>query len=79
MNTDTPPSIAPGKDASFAQIAEALTRAESFVVVSHLRPDGDALGCQLAMGLALLAAGKQVTLWNEDGMVEKLAFLPSRS
>ena len=77
MNIDTPPAVAASKDASFAEIAEALHAGNSFVVVSHLRPDGDALGCQLAMGLALLAVGKQVKLWNEDGMVEKLSFLPN--
>lgn len=76
MNIDTPPAVAASKDASFARIAEVLQAGSSFVVVSHLRPDGDALGCQLAMGLALIGAGKQVKLWNEDGMVEKLSFLP---
>ena len=49
---------------------------QRFVVVSHLRPDGDALGCTIAMGLSLRAMGKDVTLWNEDGMIEKLSFLP---
>ncbi len=76
MSIDTPPSVAPSKDATFEEIAAVLREGTSFVVVSHLRPDGDALGCQLAMGLALLAAGKQVKIWNEDGMVAKLGFLP---
>ena len=55
----------------------ALLRAhQRFVIVSHLRPDGDALGCTIAMGLSLRAMGKDVTLWNEDGMLDKLRFLP---
>jgi phosphoesterase RecJ-like protein len=62
--------------ATFAEIAAVLRERQRFVVVSHLRPDGDALGCQLAMGLSLRAAGKDVTLWNEDGMLDKLRFLP---
>lgn len=62
--------------ATFEQIAAVLHEKRRFVVVSHLRPDGDALGSQIAMGLSLRAAGKDVTLWNEDGMLEKLRFLP---
>ena len=63
-------------NASLADVAEALKRLHRFVIVSHLRPDGDALGCTLALGLSLRAMGKDVTLWNEDGMLDKLRFLP---
>jgi phosphoesterase RecJ-like protein len=63
-------------NATFGEIGQALRERERFVIVSHLRPDGDALGSQLAMGLSLRAIGKEVTLWNEDGMIEKLSFLP---
>jgi phosphoesterase RecJ-like protein len=62
--------------ATFDDIGAVLRERQRFVVVSHLRPDGDALGCQLALGLSLRAAGKDVTLWNEDGMLDKLRFLP---
>ncbi len=63
-------------DASFSEIAAALRARQSFVVMSHHRPDGDAYGCMLAMGLCLRELGKDVTLWNEDGMLEKFLFLP---
>ncbi|MGB8167579.1 MAG: bifunctional oligoribonuclease/PAP phosphatase NrnA [Chthoniobacteraceae bacterium] len=59
------------------QIAEVLRERKSFVVMSHARPDGDALGCTLAMALCLKQMGKDVVAWNEDGMLEKLRFLPS--
>lgn len=62
--------------ATFAELGGALRERQRFVIVSHLRPDGDALGSQLALGLSLRAAGKDVTLWNEDGMLDKLRFLP---
>ena len=62
--------------ASLAQIADALRAHQRFVIVSHLRPDGDALGCTVALGLSLRTLGKDVTLWNEDGMLDKLRFLP---
>lgn len=62
--------------ATFAELGAAIRERQRIVIVSHLRPDGDALGSQLALGLSLRAAGKDVTLWNEDGMLDKLRFLP---
>lgn len=58
------------------EIAEVIRANERFVVMSHVRPDGDALGCTLAMALCLKQLGKQVTAWNEDGMLEKFRYLP---
>ena len=73
----TASAVIQGKaNASFAEITGVLRERQRFVVVSHVRPDGDALGCTLAMGLSLRALGKDVTLWNEDGMLDKLRFLP---
>lgn len=63
-------------NAPLSEIANALRAGGSFVVLSHHRPDGDAYGCELAMGLCLRALGKDVTIWNEDGMIEKFRFLP---
>ncbi|MEX1114376.1 MAG: bifunctional oligoribonuclease/PAP phosphatase NrnA [Akkermansiaceae bacterium] len=62
-------------NASFAQIGEVLRNHQSFVLLSHVRPDGDAIGSQLALGYALIAAGKSVRLINEDGLPENLAFM----
>ncbi len=64
------------KQATFGEIADVLRSNKTFVVLSHVRPDGDALGSQLAMGLSLSALGKEVTIWNEDGLLEKYDFLP---
>jgi phosphoesterase RecJ-like protein len=61
---------------SFSDIADLLRSKQRFVVMSHIRPDGDALGCTLAMGLCLLQMGKDVTMWNEEGCLEKFSFLP---
>lgn len=62
--------------AKFHDIAKVLREHQRFAVLSHVRPDGDALGSQLAMGLALKHLGKDVVIWNEDGMLEKYAFVP---
>ena len=61
------------------QIAEVLRTRDRFVVMSHVRPDGDALGCTLAMALCLRQLGKQVTAWNEDGVLDKFSYLPGAS
>ncbi len=60
---------------NFAEIGRALREHERFAVLSHVRPDGDALGSQLALGLSLEQLGKNVTIWNEDGMLEKYSFM----
>jgi phosphoesterase RecJ-like protein len=57
------------------EIANILRTRDRFVVMSHIRPDGDALGCTLAMALCLQQLGKQVAAWNEDGLLDKFAYL----
>ena len=61
---------------TFAEIGRALRDHQRFAVLSHVRPDGDALGSQLALALSLQELGKTVRVWNEDGMLEKYSFLP---
>lgn len=63
------------ENATFEQIGEVLRSHNSFILLSHVRPDGDAIGSQLALGFALMAMGKSVRLVNEDGLPENLAFL----
>lgn len=63
------------ENASFEQIGEVLRNHQSFVLISHVRPDGDAIGSQLALGFSLMAAGKSVRLINEDGLPDNLAFM----
>ena len=63
--------------AKFEQIGQVLRENRKFAVLSHVRPDGDALGSQLALGLSLTKLGKDVRIWNEEGMLEKYGFLPN--
>ncbi len=63
--------------AKFEQIGQALRENQRFAVLGHVRPDGDALGSQLALGLSLKQLGKDVRIWNEEGMLEKYSFLPN--
>jgi len=48
------------------RIADAIRARQSFVLSSHARPDGDAIGSQLAMAYALRALGKDVRVVNRD-------------
>ena len=61
---------------TFEEIGRVLREHQQFVVLGHVRPDGDALGSQLALGLSLQKLGKNVRIWNEEGMLEKYSFLP---
>jgi len=58
------------------QIAELLRRHGNFLVATHYRPDGDAIGSQLAVVSLLRDLGKKVTAWNDDAVPAKLRFLP---
>ncbi|MCU0779621.1 MAG: DHHA1 domain-containing protein [Akkermansiaceae bacterium] len=60
---------------SLGEIGAILRQHQSFVLLSHQRPDGDAIGSLLGLGCSLLAAGKSVRLLNEDGLPESYAFL----
>jgi phosphoesterase RecJ-like protein len=61
--------------ASFHEIAGAIHRANRIIILSHVRPDCDAIGSQLALLLSLQELGKEVTAWNEDGLPESYRFL----
>jgi phosphoesterase RecJ-like protein len=63
------------RDTKFAEIGRVLRDYNKFAVLSHVRPDGDALGSTLALALSLKGLGKEVRAWNEEGMLEKYNFL----
>jgi len=56
-------------------IIDTLRERRSFCVVGHVRPDGDCVGSQLGLALALKNAGKKVACWNEDCIPQKYEFL----
>ncbi|PTX91989.1 bifunctional oligoribonuclease/PAP phosphatase NrnA [Verrucomicrobia bacterium LW23] len=62
--------------ASFSAVGEFLRAHQSFTILSHIRPDGDAYGSTLGLGLCLRAMGKSVTLYNEDGLTSRFTYLP---
>ncbi len=64
---------------SAAAVADALTRARSVVIGSHVDPDGDAIGSALGLHLALEKAGvpSAVVLASGESCPSTYAFLPA--
>ena len=60
----------------FKKIGLLIESAKKLLVVSHIDPDGDALGTQLAFAAYLRSLGKEVTLVREDAIPERYEFLP---
>ncbi len=51
---------------SIAAICAAILERQRFVITSHARPDGDAIGSQVAMALALRQLGKDALMVGAD-------------
>ncbi|GIV21044.1 MAG: phosphoesterase RecJ-like protein [Armatimonadota bacterium] len=58
------------------QAAQVLQEAKNVVLACHLNPDGDTLGCALALQSALEGLGKRVLTLSSDGVPEIYRFLP---
>ena len=63
-------------EAGRAQIAEAIRARQRFVIASHVRPDGDAVGSQMAMAFALRYLGKEVRVVSRDPSPAPMAVFP---
>jgi phosphoesterase RecJ-like protein len=58
------------------QIIEVLRQGKRFLVCSHARPDGDAVGSMLAMGMLLEQLGKRADLVTADRIPKTHCGLP---
>jgi phosphoesterase RecJ-like protein len=56
-------------------IRKRIGAAGSVLVVSHIRPDGDAVGSALALGLGLIELGKNVQMVLADGVPDSCKHL----
>lgn len=61
--------------ATLRSARQRLDSAEKFLIISHIRPDGDAIGSVLGLGLALQSAGKDVQMVLEDGVPKSFRHL----
>lgn len=64
------------KTDSFAQVWQAIEKGQSFFIAGHLNPDGDSLGCTLAMCSLLERLGKTVYPYAAPAIGKDLLFLP---
>jgi bifunctional oligoribonuclease and PAP phosphatase NrnA len=62
-------------EALVASLAHQLRQAQRLLVVSHIHPDGDAIGSLLGIGLVLQETGKQVVMVLADGVPANFRFL----
>lgn len=60
----------------FASAVERIKKGKRFMVVSHLSPEGDAVGSLLGLSLALKGAGRDVVPYLEDPVPALYRFLP---
>ncbi|MCF8032225.1 MAG: bifunctional oligoribonuclease/PAP phosphatase NrnA [Desulfarculaceae bacterium] len=58
------------------ELSAALDSAQRVLIVSHLLPDGDALGSSLGLAHMLAARGKEVKLYSAGPIPEEYGFLP---
>jgi phosphoesterase RecJ-like protein len=59
-----------------AQTAREIRKRQRFVIAAHVRPDGDAVGSQLAMAYALRHLGKEVRVISRDPAPPQLSEFP---
>lgn len=60
----------------WSDIQALLISTKHVLVVTHIGPDGDAIGSLTAVGVALRQLGKEVTLVCDDGVPSRFRFLP---
>ena len=61
---------------SFRSVLTIFEQHQSFAISTHVNPDGDAIGSELALYLILKKLGKNVRIFNTDVVPNKYQFLP---
>ncbi|MEM7030040.1 MAG: bifunctional oligoribonuclease/PAP phosphatase NrnA [Chloroflexota bacterium] len=59
----------------WTQIIDILKQNQRFILSSHLNPDCDALGSELALAIHLQQLGKDVAIFNSDPVIDEYLFL----
>jgi phosphoesterase RecJ-like protein len=60
----------------FKAAATAIDAAQKIVLAGHVNPDGDTLGCVLALAHVMRTAGKDVTAISTDGVPDIYRWMP---
>ena len=72
----TPSENPTDRGEAVARICAELVGRRRFLITSHLRPDGDAIGSQMAMAYALRGLGKEVRVVNANAAPPALLDFP---
>ena len=59
----------------WSEVVALIQQHNHFVLTTHVHPDGDGLGCEVALAAFLKQLGKEVAVVNSDPMPETLEFL----
>lgn len=59
-----------------AELTSAMQAARKIAIVTHVNPDGDAIGSALALKLGLEAMGKTAAVFDQDKVPDMLSILP---
>jgi len=62
-----------------SQVGQVLEKAKRILIVSHIRPDGDAVCSVLGLGLALENAQKEVQMVMKDGVMKVFQHIPGNN
>lgn len=60
-----------------SKLLELIKENKSFLIVSHINPEGDAIGSSIALALCLKKINKSVYILNKEPVPDTLRFLPS--
>jgi phosphoesterase RecJ-like protein len=63
----------------WSELESRISESERVLITTHVRPDGDALGSELAMADLLLQKGKEVEIYNPSSTPARYRFLDPQS
>jgi phosphoesterase RecJ-like protein len=61
-----------------SDIVSRIKNSKKVFLITHINPDGDAIGSMLALGLAIKSIGTDVVVLKNDEIPEKYRFLPGQ-
>lgn len=64
------------QESAFGKLTDFISEHESFLLMTHRGPDGDAIGSALGMAHYLKSIGKRIGLVDQDEVPRRLRFLP---
>ncbi len=61
------------------KVFELINNNQNFLIVSHKNPDGDSIGSEIALAMALMKLNKKVYIYNSDAPPERYSKFPKAS